>query len=263
MSGQFDGVADGIELTDPNFGVGASALIQNVSLLSVSFRIQLRTALVSNGQILYIRNNNAGPNAVNSRLEIQLSAGTGPGAVQCIARAPDTMAGASVFSTGTIPVDATDDAPHILVVVTIDYPNDTIRFYIDGVLDSTHPALGLAAVTDNTPSGQAAISMDLGGFPPPNSFFPGKLSDFRIYQGHLLSAAEVRSMFYQTGHDLITGPSGSLVLRYAMDEALGGTAMTTANIKDSSPGRIIGSPFGIQGAPVFRDYDESFVQAQP
>lgn len=140
----------------------------------------------------------------------------------------------------------------------IDLVADTIKIYIDGILDSTHTALGMAAATDNTNSGPSTLCYD---FVTPSQFFPGLVSDFRCYVNDTGWTDDmVKSVYRMNGHDGRVGNAqDQLQMRYQFDFNNGGSAITVANLYDTSGAQIAGSvPTAIVGAPVYRDYKEAF-----
>lgn len=211
------------------------ALTQNQAVVTFSYWCNL-AALPATQQIFYL-SVNGGP---NSRIENQIQAS---GAVQTFARAPDSLAGANVVSTGTLAAGADN---HVAVVV--DVANDLIYTYINGVLDSASPqAFAFTnAAFDNTVLG---IDNGLGAHEGGSQPTGGDVWDLCFWH-RALTAGEVATLFLGRGAVLPDGCVG----RMRCNEGIDGAAIGATELRDTSDAKLLGDSIAIPfGAPTFRN----------
>lgn len=134
------------------------------------------------------------------------------------------------------------------ICVIIDYVDDSISLYIDGVLDTYAGSRGFSQTTS---SNTAPLYADIGC----NDHYAGDSTalymNMQVYN-KALTPSEIMTKFASQGRDDIIG---DLELWIKANEASSGTAITTSLIKDYSPNKW--SCLGVSGAT--KNYAEDLI----
>lgn len=209
MGVDFAGTSTGIR-----YGNGSRLILANVPGATASFWVN-GLVLTGDPGFFDITNPSGG-----SRFQVQWL--TGDAKLWVGGRSADGDSFKYVYSTANA---LTSSLHHVCAV--LDYTNDDIHVYIDGVLDNSALNVGFGQTSTSNTAPQDA---DIGCVDALSDSLDASLYDFRLYK-RALTAAEIQTIHASAGRDVIIA---DLEMWLKFKEAAPGTAISTSLVKDYS-----------------------------